>query len=139
MQSDDLGLVDRLRRGHVADTSAGGPVYNGADPLMDEAAAAIERLVAERDEADNALVDKYRDPRTGVFSFPGDVAKIIARLEAVEAQRDKLKEALKPFAEAAESIDDTVPDRAEMWEAPAAMETTAGDFRRARQSLKDAP
>jgi len=139
MQSDDLGLVERLRRGPVAYTSAGGPVYNGADPLMDEAAAAIERLVAERDEADNALVDKYRDPRTGVFSFPGDVAKIIARLEAVEAQRDKLKEALKPFAEAAESIDDTVPDRAEMWEAPAAMETTAGDFRRARQSLKDAP
>jgi hypothetical protein len=51
MQSDDLGLVERLRRGPVAYTSAGGPIYDGPDPLMDEAAAAIERLVAEMDEA----------------------------------------------------------------------------------------
>ena len=32
-------------------------------------------------EADNALVDKYRDPKTGIFKFPDDVAAIIRRLE----------------------------------------------------------
>lgn len=62
---------------------------------------------------------------------------VVGSVDRAEAQRDKLKQALRPFAEAADSIDDTVPDRAEMWESPAAMETTAGDFRRARNALGD--
>lgn len=51
---------------------------------------AMEAKLAERDEADNALVDKYRDPNTGSFAFPGDVAKIIRRFEAIieEQERD---------------------------------------------------
>jgi hypothetical protein len=122
MQSDDLGLVARLNLT---------PEQTAQLALLDAVwmpKADLERLVAERDEA---RVDHEH------FVAENEINK--GRVEADEAERDKLKAALKPFADAAESIDDTVPDRAEMWEAPAAMETTAGDFRRARQALKDAP
>jgi hypothetical protein len=174
MQSDDLGLASLLR-------SRIGVEFDGEAHLTDaeaqSIAAAIERLVAERDEAlkqaewwkkcdwwEGGQHDYHRSRATrleaGLLKLrPGNgtdterlaaieqetglsfTPKLTTHLEPhpAEAQRDKLREALKPFAEAAESIDDTVPDRAEMWEAPAAMETTAGDFRRARQALKDAP
>lgn len=51
---------------------------------------AMEAKLADRTEADHALVDKYRDPKTGSFEFPGDVAKIIRRFEAIieEQERD---------------------------------------------------
>ena len=105
--------------------------------LPTEIKACSERLVAERDEArEDAEVAEARRLQHGALADKA-FDEQFDRAETAEAQRDKLKEALKPFAEAAESIDDTVPDRAEMWEAPAAMETTAGDFRRARQALGD--
>lgn len=53
---------------------------------------------ASRDAADNALVDKYRNPKTGHFSFPGDVAAIVRRIEAAEARVKELEGALRPFA-----------------------------------------
>lgn len=55
----------------------------------------------------------------------------LTTLSQAAAAITALEAALKPFAEAAESIDDDVPDRAEMWEHPASMQVTAGDFRRA--------
>ena len=48
-------------------------------------------LRAERDAADDALVDRYRDPKTGVFKFPTDVAAIVRRLDAAEAKVEKLR------------------------------------------------
>lgn len=219
MQSDDLGLVDSLRawlikragpdsgigyeggdfdwdrlrsrqarvtlHGSDADFIAQNFHGDGAAALL----AAIERLVAERDEA-RETAEKGLEPRIKHMRFgdghfdmalTGEAVEAIAlafvsyfkslgaenyvelnlfdraepfqrytvtvqkvgalspadKVTAAEAQRDKLKQALRPFAEAADSIDDTVPDRAEMWESPAAMETTAGDFRRARQALGD--
>ena len=45
----------------------------------------LEAAEAERDAADNALVDRYRDPKSGLFSFPSDVAAIVRRLDAAEA------------------------------------------------------
>jgi hypothetical protein len=81
MQSDDPGLVERLRRGPVAYTSAGGPVYNGADPLMDEAAAAIERLVARAEAAEQSLlwamdeIDVLSN-RTCQFAYPQGMAYV---------------------------------------------------------------
>ena len=59
-----------------------------------------------------------------------------AALTASQAEVEKLKEALKPFAEAADSIDDTEGDRIEMWEHPASMQVTAADFRRASDALQ---
>lgn len=48
-------------------------------------------------ESDDALVDRYRDPKTGSFSFPSDVAAIIRRLEGEwDSARE---EALATFAE----------------------------------------
>jgi hypothetical protein len=66
--------------------------------LLSSAQAQIERLTRERDartDADNALVDKYRDPQHGTFNFPGDVAAIVRRLEAAEAEVKRLREALE--------------------------------------------
>jgi hypothetical protein len=75
MQSDDLGLVERLRRGPVAYTSAGGPIYDGPDPLMDEAAAAIERLVAENRALHEAMTPSVdtKAAYIGEFSFNVEV------------------------------------------------------------------
>jgi len=59
------------------------------DRLNAEArAASAEAKLAERDTADFDLIDKYRNPKTGSFSFPGDVAKIIRHFEARLAVMD---------------------------------------------------
>jgi len=52
MQSDDLGLVERLKAGAIVFAGKDLPY---ASDTMSQAAAAIERLVAERDEAREAL------------------------------------------------------------------------------------
>lgn len=46
-----------------------------------------------------------------------------------------LVEALKPFADAAENLEDWQNDAQEMWEDPTSMQVTVGDFRRARAVL----
>jgi hypothetical protein len=52
--------------------------------------------------------------------------------ETLMAEIERLREALKPFAEAAESLGDKHRDESDIWESPAAMEIKAGDLRRAR-------
>jgi len=47
--------------------------------------------------------------------------------------RADLAEALKPFSEAADDLDDDHRHGSDIWEAPAAMAITAGHLRRARQ------
>lgn len=54
-----------------------------------------------------------------------------ARATTAEAEAKAMREALEPFALAAADIDDDVLDSSEMWEHPASMSVTAGDFRRA--------
>lgn len=63
--------------------------------------AEVERLRAEREDADQSLVDRYRDPKSGRFDFPGDVAKIVRSLddatvasERKDAEIARLREAL---------------------------------------------
>lgn len=56
---------------------------------------------------------------------------------ASEARCKRMEEALRPIAEAADSVEDDVPDRAEMWENPAAMQITAGNLRAARLALQE--
>jgi hypothetical protein len=65
---------------------------------LEQAAAAIRELEAERDmlrregnPADHALVDRYRNTKTGIFKFPDDVAAIIRRLDAAEAKVARLE------------------------------------------------
>lgn len=60
------------------------------------------------------------------------------RLDAIAAigkERDGLREALKPFALAADDLDDQHGERSDIWEAPAAMSITAGNLRAARAAL----
>jgi len=45
------------------------------------------------------------------------------------------REALEAFARAAENLDDATPDRADIWEHPAAMCITAGDLRKAARAF----
>lgn len=86
---DIAGLVEKHR-----DRIEGTGIWRtaGADEEMAELATALQFVAQERDaaraardEADNALVDRYRKPGFGTFSFPGDVAAIIRRLDAAEA------------------------------------------------------
>ena len=58
-------------------------------------------------------------------------AKLANELRKTEIMLADAKELLKPIADAALSLDDNNPDRMEIWEAPSAMEITAGDLRRA--------
>ena len=52
------------------------------------------------------------------------------------AERDRLREALKPFAEAGKDLDENDgDDRQDAWESPAAMSVTLGDFRKAGRAL----
>lgn len=74
---------------------------------LTEAATVIQTLQRERDEADNALVDKYRDPKTGTFNFPGDVAAIVRRLEAAEQQVWDMRAALRKIEGHLQSSIDT--------------------------------
>ncbi len=55
---------------------------------------------------------------------------LLDRLEACEA-------ALRPFAEAADDLDEHHLDNSPIWESPCAMSIDAGDLRRARSALKD--
>lgn len=95
MQSDDLGLVERLRAIDVWDDH---DVYIHAD-ILPEAAAAIERLVAERDEAfeisakiaDACRADIERNPHDfGPLDQGGIRAseKIAAAIRARQALKD---------------------------------------------------
>lgn len=104
------GLDERERREVVTDIIS---AYLAASPSMEmevvawqqmlggervnfvrqtDAQLALAAMRAERDAADNALIDKYRDPKTGHFNFPADVAAIIRRLDAAEAQVLRLTE-----------------------------------------------
>lgn len=57
------------------------------------------------------------------------------RATQAERQRDELRKALEPFAEAAESLDDETSDHDHIWEQPAAMSIDAGHLRTARALL----
>lgn len=59
-----------------------------------------------------------------------------AHAETLTRERDALREALQPFAQAADdAIDETDQDEWEAWEHPCAMAIKIGDFRKARAAL----
>lgn len=74
-----------------------------------------EGLRRERDEADNALVDKYRDPKTGNFCFPSDVAAIVRRLDTAEARIKALDEAQAAGVEHIETLSELLKIIKEHW------------------------
>ena len=137
--SDEAEVVRWVSKhgGNLAYMSDSGPVWEGGDALHREAAAAIERLLAERDEA-RAETENERVHNAELFS----------RAFAAEAQRDKLKAALKPFACAADIFDFKAANRPSLDDDPliewedhrvGVRRIELGDFRRARQALQDTP
>lgn len=87
---------------------------------------ALEEAVAE------AIMGEFRNDEDS-WSMMERMARaalaVVREKMPVVAWAD-LQAAAKPFQDAAEDIDDDVPDRSEMWEHPASMNVTAGDFRR---------
>lgn len=59
-----------------------------------------EAAEAERKAADFRLVDRYRNPKTGIFNFPDDVAAIVRALdEARRAEAAAWNDAIEAAAE----------------------------------------
>ena len=110
---------------------------------MSAAADAIERLVRERDEA-QALNNKYaweRDKareerdvaeRRSEDHWKPRVTAAESRASSAEAQLAEMREALRPFAEAAAGYD---PDEGEDRDVAWAHDFTIGSLRRARRVL----
>lgn len=94
-----------------------------------EAADRIKALERELDESVPAPVEEGA-------RIADDYINTLLELQTAQAEASRLREALTPFAEAADGIDDTDRDSIEMWEHPASMQVTAGDFRRARAALE---
>lgn len=74
--------------------------------------------------------------------FPVTAASIRTHLDAIDAddtrlqaENERLRKALKPFAGAADELPDEHHDSTDIWEAPVGMLITAGDLRRARAAL----
>lgn len=51
--------------------------------------------------------------------------------------KQELVDALRPFANAADDLDDETKDESEIWEMPAAMSITAGALRKARDVVSE--
>lgn len=80
-------------------------------------------------EAGNLPVDA---PALWLFIDHEQIALI-----ALARRAQRMEVALRPFAEAADDLDDDAKDRHEIWENPAAMSITCGDIRRARAILSE--
>jgi hypothetical protein len=70
-----------------------------------------------------------------LLTYIGSDARLLERVICqLRRERDEAREALKPFADAADSLGEDHDDGADIWESPAAMCVTAGDLRRARKA-----
>ncbi|QTC88060.1 hypothetical protein [Brevundimonas pondensis] len=95
-----------------------------------EVTATVEPLVtAASAEA------RMTELRSAYCAAESDAMTLRKRATQAERQRDELRKALEPFAEAAESLDDETGDHDHIWELPAAMSIDAGHLRTARALL----
>jgi hypothetical protein len=137
---DAIGLSDRLRDVEAAERRVAGDCdcrpedtanWQYADTCR-EAATALDALSARVKELTDLLATG-EDLRRQVK----DVAEQWqARATRAEQQRDEAYERLKPFSDAAESIDESHLDRMDIWESPSGLEITAGHLRAARDLVR---
>ena len=71
----------------------------------------------------------------GQISCAPELRLILSRLASQEETTRADGEVMKPFAEAADSLDDDHKDGSSIWESAAAMGIDAGDLRKARARL----
>lgn len=109
------------------------------------AEAAVRAYLASRhqepvnepgENVDRVDYDKWQFLNDTIDRCRRDAAEATAKLEAAEAERDALRKALEPFAEAAEDLEDDHRDNSPIWEAPAAMGIDARHLRAARKALE---
>lgn len=70
------------------------------------------------------------------FEARAALAVIKPHLDAAEAREKRLREALKPFADAAETLDDNEKNHWKLWERPVAMDLTVKCLRNACAALE---
>jgi hypothetical protein len=111
---------------------------------MTDTSAPAEVVQADRDAAADLLLERgmTRTLASNVRSGAADQHHVVqafarhrlnAQPLAADARAAGTVEALKPFAEAAENLDDSHNDRFDIWESSAAMSITAGDLRHAHK------
>lgn len=92
--------------------------------------AVVERLVTLAD----ALASDV--PVTPLArSYITDACESLAAAPSTSVREEELEATLRPFAEAADDLDDEHRDGSDIWEASVGMSITAGDLRRARAAL----
>jgi hypothetical protein len=98
----------------------------GNSHLIFGKACAMEAVSTAMNEMADKIAETRDDPRTA--------AQIITDLER---RLQVAREALEPFKEAADNLEDDEKDQADLWESPEAGMLTVGDLRRARQALTE--
>ena len=82
--------------------------------------------------------DKRDDGWSGLWvrksAVDAELASALSVAAELRAENERLREALKPFAEAAENLDESDHAVCALWENAAAMLLTAGDLRQARRA-----
>lgn len=140
-------LAGALERAHKAvcdwPERRGEPMTVGGDGFMDllalrnlvpEAAAQIRATANLAGEIEALRADNLAWQETGKGAVIQMAEERAARL-AAERERDAAVALLKPFAEAADDLDDKHGDGSPIWEAPAAMSIDAGHLREAARFL----
>jgi len=101
----------------------------------DGAKALIDRMHAQ----DALVIQAWKKANPGHgLRWPGRVslsAWCLGEIANLEAERDRLRKALYPFAEAVDSLDEDHPDHYAISKSPAAMGINGGDLRKARAAL----
>jgi len=133
----------RDRRGNPLQNSSAIRLYGKFSTERDALDVAADAI--ERGWAGNIIVHKETAKPSARFWVGVDAVNEIGRsfgiiaaaLEAAEAERDALRMALAPFAEAAENLDEDHRDNSPIWETPAAMGIDAIHLRHARTLAGD--
>ena len=86
-------------------------------------------IPARAEHDDLVLSDYIRQRRVADEAQTDEIARLRAENEA-------LREALVPFAEAAEDLEESTHDSCSMWEHHVSINVEAGDFRRAAAAIR---
>lgn len=107
------------------------------DDVVERVARALYACEKERsDHTDKVLSAAKGHPVNFRMEPWDDVAELFrgdarAALSAIQPAIDEMREVLASFAVAADDLDENHHEKADIWEAPAALNITAGDLRRA--------
>ena len=141
--------LDALHK-ELAQTQAHLAIRNGDLAEAVRERDSIQERVKELEAADRyanliSIIADIRE-KSGLGGYPmlseladaigSKLADAESRATSAEQERDEALERLKPFAYAAESLDESHLDRMDLWESPSGLEITAGHLRAARDLVR---